>query len=371
MRDIFSPFRFGATCLVALLLVVGSLVRAQTGNENSPARSHTPEKLSQAELLESYRQLREQLHAAELAIVSNRLEADAAASAQAAAITEKLDTLRSAMMAEREHQQAEAQQAAAERDRQQAAAQEMNRNILWLVVAFGGIGLLVMAAIAVLQWRGIKRMAELAPQLHALPAPAQPGWLPIGNGVGNGAPAGESVALSSARLLTMIDRMERRVLELELAVVPPPAAATAPAEPAEILRTPAQRPTSAAAQAERIATLLGQGRSLLNAKKPGEAVACYDEILSIDANHPEALVKKGSALERLKQDHEALECYDRAIGADQNMALAYLSKGGVCVRLQRFEEALECYERALQAGKAGNPGGVSRVSVSADWPPKR
>ncbi len=40
----------------------------------------------------------------------------------------------------------------------------------------------------------------------------------------------------------------------------------------------------------------------MSTSKVKEAVACYDEILKLNANHAEALVKKGSALEKLKQD---------------------------------------------------------------------
>ena len=364
MREIFRLFRLGAISLVAFLFVVGGRLQAQSANEPSPAKSPAPEKLSQAELAESYRQLREQLHAAELAIVNNRLEAEAAASARSAAITEKLDTLRMVLATDRERQQIEAQQTAIERVRQQAAAQEMNRTILLVVVAFGGTGLFTLFAITLLQWRGNKGMAEFTAQLQQLPVSDQTGWLPVGNG----APTSESVASSSQRLQAMLDRMERRVLELEHTVVPP-----APAVPSGQEGQRETAPSSAAATTDtaRIAALLAQGRSLLNAKKADEALACYDEILGLDANHSEALVKKGTALERLKQDHEALACYDRAIEVDRNMALAYLSKGGLCVRLERFEEALECYEGALQAGKEDNPSGVARVSVSADWPAKR
>jgi tetratricopeptide (TPR) repeat protein len=98
----------------------------------------------------------------------------------------------------------------------------------------------------------------------------------------------------------------------------------------------------------RINLLLGKGQSLLDADQPEQALACYDEILELDANHPEALVKKGAALEQLKQDEAALRCYDRAIEADRGLTIAYLYKGGVYNRLERYNEALECYEQALR-----------------------
>ncbi|HEY4249327.1 MAG TPA: tetratricopeptide repeat protein [Lacunisphaera sp.] len=379
MKNQATFIRSGLFCLTLSLLPAGSLkAQAQSATEATQTPSAktvtatttanpaattttTADATSQAELLKSYLHVREQLHDAELAIANNRLEAEAAARAQAAAIAEKLDSIKSTFAAEREHQATEAQRAAAEQERQRLASQEANHIILWIAVSFGGVGLLTMLATAVLQWRGIKRMTEVTAQHPQLPAVAQQNWLTAGN---NG-PAGATVALSNQRLMSVIDRMERRILELETSAAQP-----LPATPVEtVVEATTPRATPAALdQAARISALLGKGRSLLNANKAREAVACYDEILAIEANHPEALVKKGSALERLNQDLQAIECYDRAIQADRNLALAYLSKGGVFNRLQRFDEAVECYEKALQVEKQTKPPGVVRVSVSGEWP---
>jgi len=46
--------------------------------------------------------------------------------------------------------------------------------------------------------------------------------------------------------------------------------------------------------AARITVLLGKGQSLLNLDQAEEALACFDEVLALDASHPEALVKKGA-----------------------------------------------------------------------------
>ena len=366
MNKIFRPLRFTAAGLVLLLIMVGGELRAQTASEVPSAKSPTLEKQSNAELLESYRLLREQLRAAEQAIVNNRLEAEAAASARTAAISEKLETLRLAMLNERERLKIEEQRTAYERVQQQDTTQAMTQNILRVVITFGGAGLLALFAITLLQWRGNKRMAEYVEQLQPLPAPDRSSWLPVGNGESE--PGSESVAHSNQRLTSILDRMEKRVLELENTVVP---SAPSAADEPDYLRSEAPEITRDAEPSTLIAELLKRGRSLLDAKKPAEALACFDKILSYDANHAEALLKKGAALERLQKSGEALEYYDRAIEADKNLALAYISKGGLCVRLERFEEALECYEQAMQAGKKGNPSGVARVSVSADWPAKR
>jgi len=343
MRTLVMLSRFGALGIVLLYLSAGpAVLRAQPTASVPPPKSAGPEDLSRDELLKSYLQLREQLHAAELAIVNNRLESEAAARAQAAAITEKLDAIKAEMTAERERQQLEAQRVAAERERQQAEAQRSYRTMLYVGSAIGGAGLLAMLFTALFQWRSISRIVEVTALRPQLPDHARLG-LPPGE---NGAPSGEAVALSNQRLLSVIHRLERRISELEHTAGPvlPLAVPEPPGKP-----EPPRRPAVANDQAARVTALLGKGWSLHNRNRAAEALACYDEILKLDANHPEALVKKGAALEQLKRDLEALQCYDRAIQADPKLTIAYLSKGRVCNRLERYDEALECYEQALPA----------------------
>jgi tetratricopeptide (TPR) repeat protein len=313
----------------------------------------------QAELLKSYLKVREELHATQLAIVNNRV----------AGVTEKLDAIRLAMEAERERTQIEAQRQAAERERQQAETQRSNRTMLWVAAAFGGLGLLAVLLMPVLQWRTLNRMAEVATHRAAqLPgAGAAPALL---GGEAATAPAEQAVSVSNQRLMAVIDRMERRIFELEHTTTPPAAAAAVPvlAVPAPVNTTngthangaqtsvtlpagpdAARRSPANGDQATWIAVLLNKGRSLVSTNKALDAVSCYDEILRLDPRHTEAMVRKGAALERLNRFEEAIQCYDRAIETDPKVTLAHLSKGGVCNRLGRYDEALKCYELALQA----------------------
>lgn len=354
--------QFGALS-IALLLVVASRgeLKAQAPAENPSAKSNTPEELSPAELLKSYLQVREQLHNTQLAIANARAETEAAARVQANAIAEKLDSIKAAMEAERQRQQIETLRTNAERERQQIETQRSNRTVLWVAVGFGGIGLLAMLVMPMLQWRAINRMAEttaLRPQLQApmgqvlLPAEAS-------------APSDQTVALSNQRLMSVIDRMERRIFELEHTTIQPlPVASSIPASSTSNNGSsttgpssngtssngtdPSRHATANADQSTWVTLLLNKARSLLSTNKAREAITCYDEILKLEANHAEALVRKGAALERLNRFDEAILCYDRAIEVDRKMTLAYLYKGGVCNRLQRYDEALKCYEQALQ-----------------------
>ena len=354
-----TPKLFPVRALAALLflsLAAAGGLRAQ-GAAATPAPAATkaavPEELSTAELLKSYLQVREQLHATQLAIVNSRIEAEAAARVQAAAIAEKLEAIKTAMAVERERYQAETQRLNAERQLQRAETERSIRTVLWVSAIFGGVGLLAMLMMPVLQWRAMNRMAAavaLRPQLGTSERSA------LMSGEAALGPADNVVALANQRLTSVIERMERRIFELEHTAVPPAATVTTMAattgSDTPVLPAPAND------REGRIAALLGKGRALLSADKPREALACYNEVLKLDLNHPEALVKKGASLERLKQDDEALQCYDRAIQADRRMTVAYLYKGGVCNRLERYEEALKCYEQALQAEEETKKAGL-------------
>jgi len=239
---------------------------------------------------------------------------------QAAAITDKLAAIQAALQTEQ--------------IRQQDEMQRSNRTLLWVAAAFGLAGMGAMAFTAVFQWRTMNRIAELVPTRAQLMAGSSAGLL------GSGEMPGKAVELSNQRLMSVIERLERRVLELE--------AASLASVATEVEVTPVPENGQLTGDAARITVLLGKGQSMLNADHPERALECYDAILAIDQNHPEALVKKGAALERLKQDDAALLCYDRAIQADETLTIAYLYKGGVYNRLERYNEALECYEQALR-----------------------
>src|SRR5687767_11422349 len=302
MKKFALLFQFGALGVALFLFTHGSESRAQSPAPTPPAKTANLDDLSQAELLKSYLQVRDQLHATQLAIANNRAETEATARAQATAIAEKLEAIKSAMETERQRMQVESLRANAERERQQMDAQRSNRTVLWVAVGFGAIGLLAMLFMPLVQLRTINRIAEVAHQ--------RPTTLPPSAGLlteETDALPGQTVALSNQRLMTVIERMEKRIFELEHTGVEPLAAATT----VEMKGTNGSDASAHAAtdQAALVTVLLGKGKFLMSTNKAREAAACYDEILKLDPNHAEALVKKGTALERLKQDDAAIRCY--------------------------------------------------------------
>ena len=284
------------------------------------------------EMLRSYLQLQEQLHATQLAIGQGLTQAETAAAQNARTLTARLSDIEQTL--------------ASQRAQELEAMQTSNQVVLLVAGGFAVLGFLAMLSMGYFQWRTINRLAEVTtalPLTHALGA----GDGPL---LTAGAPE-----LSSQRLLGALERLEKRIYELEHTAHPTLPRVTAPAIEAQPPLSPSNgeltpevaKAEAAAPDAARVMVLLGKGQSLLNLDQAEEAAACFDQVLALDANHPDALVKKGAALERLRRLDEAVACYDRAIAADSSLTVAYLYKGGLFNRMERFSEALECYEKAL------------------------
>jgi len=296
------------------------------------------EETNTQETLRSYLQLQEQLHAVQMAVDRNRKEADAATTENAKALAARLEGIEQAL--------------AAQRSQELKAMDRSNQVMLVVAGVFATLGFVAMFFMAYFQWRTISRLAEISaalPVAHALGA--GPSVAALGAGEPHVVTIGPSEQ-SSQRLLGALERLEQRIHELEHTTHPPlhEGAAMNPEAngPTPSNGAPTPEDAAAAPDAARITVLLGKGQSLLNLDKPDEAVACFDQVLALDANHPEALVKKGAALERLRKLDEAIACYDQAIAADSSLTVAYLYKGGLFNRMERFGEALECYEKALR-----------------------
>ena len=313
--------------LFALTLVLFSGSRTSQGAEsNAPAPTlSVVEATNIQQILQACLQIQEQLQAARLAVEQSRQESQTAATQNAAALSEGLQNLQAAL--------------AAQRAQEFAATQKANHVLFMVGGAFAALGFLAVLLMTYFQWRTSSRLADIAaafPRSHGLdPAPEVAALGP-----------GEPNSQPRAHLLGALEQLDRRIHEFKRAISSngnggPTAeldrlAAASGADPAE------------ANTDARVSGLINQAHSLMNLENAEAAVACFDQVLALEPNHAEALVKKGAALERLHKLNEAIECYDRAIAVDSSMTTAYLHKGGLCNRLERFKEALQCYEKALR-----------------------
>jgi tetratricopeptide (TPR) repeat protein len=306
----------------------------------------------QQSMLREIEQARQDAAANARAVDQARQDAEAAAKRQSDEMEARLNRIEQSVSAQREHEI--------------ESMQTQHRFTLIIVGVFAGVGFFGMLFFAVFLLRTMNHRTEtMIAQFtgHAF----GPGFMPAALGTGDTQVVTVNRAeQSTTRFLNTIERLEKRINELEgTAEVVPAAEPPAPkksVEPApDIIETSEPKPTTEVdatatrprsekdERDARIALLLGKGQALLNLQQADTALACYDEVIALDSTNPEAFVKKGMALERLGKLDEAIDCYDRAIALDNSMTMAYLNKGGVFNRLERYGEALQCYEQALRA----------------------
>ena len=232
-----------------------------------------------------------------------------------------------------------------------------NRTIFISAGIFAAAGLLGFLVVAWMLVRALGRFSEMTAQQGETVRALGMGRPPAALGPGETAAA--SAEQSSARFMGAIERLDKRIHELE-ATTPGTlldanagAAAGKLHPPAETANAAASngRPAAPPEKAETVShvdLLLGKGQSLLNLDQAEAALAVFDEVLAGEPDHAEALVKKGLALDKLQRLDEAVACFDRAIALDESLTVAWLHKGGICNRLERHAEALECYEQAIR-----------------------
>ena len=314
------------------MLVCGCVfwgARAFTAETDPISTPPAAETTTQA-VVNSNLQIQEQLHATLLAIERNRREAQAEAATNAAALTARIQAL----------EQTIADQRASEIE----AARRTQQTALFMAGTFGLIGLGIMLLMVYFQWRVFTQLIKITTRQPSALALGNNRALPLVEAATElAAPARTAVESSNARLLGVVERLEKRILELEQIARPPLAE---PAAPSSAGKNGA--PSDASDREECVANLITEGQSLLSANEPQKALECFDVALQLDPKHAEALVKKAGALEKLGRLDDAVACYDHAIEADGSMTIAYLHKGGLFNRMARYDEALRCYEQALQ-----------------------
>ena len=256
-----------------------------------------------------YFRLQEQLHATQLAMEQGQSAAVAAAKSNADVLAARLQSLE--------------QSVAAQRATDSETARKTQQLTLFLMMAgaFGLAGLGIMLLMGFFQWRAFSQLAEISAHQHAAIANASAVHQLA-------APGRATVETSNARLLDVVDQLEKRIHELESGQRSLPEIAVA-AKPAD--------------------NLLAEGQNFLDANAPEKALECLEKIVSAHPDHALAQVKKALALEKLGRNDEALACYNRALAADGALAIAHLHKGGLLNQMRRYDEALQCYEEALRS----------------------
>jgi tetratricopeptide (TPR) repeat protein len=295
--------------LAVAIVVWNSCVLADGTNDIS-SQSNT-------DAVNAFLQIQAQLHETQMNVESNRQQTVAALAQNADTLARDIQLVEKDIASETE------------------SGQRVEETML-IVAILGALALVAVFIMVFLQLRTATRLIELAMStphsgvngVRALPVVETPVALPPS--------ARAALEFSNARLLGVIERLEKRILELEHSARPP---LEENHTHVIVSETPDQR---------RVTDLIVEGQLFLDTNKPEKAISCFDSALEIRPGLADALIKKAAALEKLEKTDEAIACYDRAIESEDSATTALLQKGGLLNRLARYEEALQCYERALQ-----------------------
>ena len=247
-----------------ILVVCACLAGARIfAAETDPVSSVQSVDTATQSMVNGYLQIQEQLHDTQLAIEKNRQLAEAGTQRNADDMAAHIEALQQIITALR----------ASEVE----ATQKTQQLTLILAGTFGTIGLGVMLLMAYVQWRTATRLVELASLLPSAPAWGNSRPLPmLESNAESAAPERAAIELSNARLLGVVERLEKRILELEHT-------ARAPLKEANSTAVNGQNGTPAVStdRDECVASLLTEGQSLVGANEPAKALECFNEALGL------------------------------------------------------------------------------------------
>lgn len=262
-------------------------------------------------------QIQAQLHETQMAVESNRQQTVVALQRNTDALATDIGLL----------------------ERDVASQSESARKTEQTMLIAGVVGMVALLVVVIMGFFQMRTATRLIEMVVAAPSPALNGnhaLPPVETSAVLPPSARAALEFSNARLLGVIERLEKRILELEHTAHPVLVENHLPPPGRE---TPDER---------RVADLIVEGQLFLDTNKPEKALSCFEAALETQPNLADALIKKAAALEKLERTDDAIACYDRAISSDEAATTALLQKGGLLNRLARYEEALQCYERALQ-----------------------
>ena len=112
----------------------------------------------------------------------------------------------------------------------------------------------------------------------------------------------------------------------------------------------AQKAASAVASGQTAAEkAFAQAVELHQAGRYGDAIRCYQQVVSLQPEHSNALFNMGSALQRLQKLPEAVVCYQKVLTIDANFTAAYSNLGVALKELGDLDAAIESYQKAINS----------------------
>ncbi len=92
---------------------------------------------------------------------------------------------------------------------------------------------------------------------------------------------------------------------------------------------------------------LGRGHTLFSLNRHDEALAAYDKALALKPDLAEAWNGRGNILNGFKRHDEASTAFDKALAFKPGLVSAQLGRGNVFLSLDRWDEAMAAYDATL------------------------
>jgi len=94
--------------------------------------------------------------------------------------------------------------------------------------------------------------------------------------------------------------------------------------------------------------LVGEGVSLQTQDQHDQALALFEQALTLDPQHFPALYSMGLSFSRTGRLQESLDCFNRAVAAQPTAAIGHFALGRVLQDLGLVEAALAAYEKSIE-----------------------
>jgi tetratricopeptide (TPR) repeat protein len=111
---------------------------------------------------------------------------------------------------------------------------------------------------------------------------------------------------------------------------------------------------------------LGRANIFYDLKRRDDALAAFDKALSIKPDLAGAWLGRGNVLYELRRHDEALAAFDRALALEPALAGAWIGRGHVFWSLKRYDEAGAAYDQALSIAPDAANAWVGRGNVLFD-----
>jgi len=95
------------------------------------------------------------------------------------------------------------------------------------------------------------------------------------------------------------------------------------------------------------------------------AIACYDDVLSLDPNHKQALFRLAVNVDLRGEDEEARELYERALMAPPVNVACVVNLGILYEDMGNYRRAMQCFDLALQANPENTRARLYRRDAAA------